>query len=142
MDAFKTAWLESQNFEKGEALTKSELAEAKAMIQGYQKRGLISSKIISKLQERIPKLSEEYKASRAYWTIVKEIDTEVVAEASDNLGIDTYKVILSPHPCQICIDKTQNGGKIFKHNEVEKAGYGHAPPFHPNCYCILIPVVE
>jgi hypothetical protein len=139
MDAFKTAWIESQNFEKAEKLTKAELAEVRTFITELTKKGINSSTIIKRIQKQFPKLAEEYQASRVYWTETKREDTDVIAEAGEDLGIDKYRVILSPHPCQLCIDKTDNGRKIFTQKDIEKTGYGQFVPWHPNCYCVAIP---
>lgn len=127
-------------FEKADALSKSELSTISNIIIKLQAKGFPSSEIITHLQKSSPKLAERWKAERAYWTEVKRDDTEKVGEAGDYLGIERYKTILSPNPCPICIKKTANGTKIFKSSEVAKSGYGYVPPFHPNCYCILIPI--
>lgn len=127
-------------FEKVERLSKSEIQAVQSVIVRLQEQGLPSSEIITRLQAITPKLSERWKAERAYWTEVKRDDTDKVGDAGDYLGIEQYKTILSPHPCPICVSKTNNGARIFKSSEVSKSGYGHVPPFHPNCYCILIPV--
>lgn len=126
-------------FEKKESLTKAEIAEIQAKIAELQKKGLPSSKIITALQNFNVKLSERWKAERAYWTETKVDDTDLVVNAGEDLGISKYKIILSPNPCPICVRKTNNGSKIFKSSDLKKSGYGHVPPFHPNCYCILIP---
>jgi len=128
-------------FEK-ERLTKAELIAVQDTISKLQSKGYTSTKIITALQKMNAKLSERWKAERAYWTESKREDTTLVADAGDDLGIDKYKVILSPNACKICREKTANGGKIFKTSDIEKAGYGHIPPFHPSCYCILIPIAS
>lgn len=142
MNLFKEFW-KSENgkeiFEKKTSLTKSEIFEIQNKIAELQGRGYPSGKIITALQKFNSKLSERWKAERAYWTEVKVDDTGIVGETGDELGISKYKTILSPHPCPICVKKTENGGKVFKSSDLEKAGYGHVPPFHPNCYCVLIP---
>jgi len=139
--SFKDFWKNAHaaTFEKT-ALTKSEILEVQDRITKLQSKGLPSSKIITALQKLNPKLSERWKAERAYWTEVKKDDTDTVGEAGDDLGISKYKVILSPNACPTCVHKTSDGSKIFKNSDLEKSGYGHVPPFHPNCYCILIPV--
>lgn len=126
-------------FEKAKRLSKSELMEVQRTITRLQKRGLNSSRIITALQKENKKLSERWKAERAFWTSVKSSDTQKIAEAGEELDITKYKVILSPSACETCISKTDNGRKIFKNSDLEKSGYGHVPPFHPNCYCIVIP---
>ena len=125
-------------FEKSK-LTKAELMKVRDTIAKLQEKGMPSSKIISALQKLNGKLTERWKAERAYWTEVKRDDTKVVGQAGDDMGFDDYKVILSPNACKTCVAKTDNGRKIFKTADLEKSGYGHVPPFHPNCYCILIP---
>lgn len=142
MNYFKEFWKANNGndiFEKKASLTKSEILEVQNRISTLQSRGYNSEKIISALQKFNVKLAERWKAERAYWTEVKVDDTETVGEAGEDLGISKYKVILSPHACKTCLDKSDNGHKVFKSSDIEKSGYGHVPPFHPNCYCILIP---
>ncbi len=119
-------------------LTKSELVQIQDLIHKMQMKGLPSSKIIAALQKSNGKLIDKYVAERAYYTEVKSMETKTVARASEDLGFDTFKVMLSPHACPLCMKKSQNGNKIFKSNEVRK-GNGEVPPFHPNCYCLLLP---
>lgn len=141
MNLFKQFWKANNDVEyfAKAKLTKAELAAVQKKIAELQEKGLPSEKIISALQKMNEKLSERWKAERAFWTETKRDDTEVVGEASEELGIDKYTVILSPDACEECRHKTENGKKIFKTSDLEKSGYGHVPPFHPNCYCILIP---
>ncbi len=101
---FKEFW-KVQNgaeiFEKSDALTKAEVIAVQKKIEELQARGLPSSKIISALQKFNGKLSQKWRAERAYWTGVKKEDTKLVGEAGDDLGISKYKVILSPNACRI-----------------------------------------
>ncbi len=120
-------------------LTKSEISEVQKTIRDMQASNQPSSKIIKTLQSKFAKLSEKWKAERAYYTEASRINTDVIHDSSENLEFDTYKVLLSPHACEVCMKKTENGKKIFKSNEISKAGYGHKPPFHSNCYCLLLP---
>lgn len=138
---FKDFWKINNGYEPfaKAKLTKAELADVQATIAKLQARGLPSSKIITALQKMNAKLSERWKAERAYWTETKRDDTEVVAEAGEALDIEEYKVILSPNACKTCREKTMNGAKVFKTTDLNKSGYGHVPPFHPNCYCITVP---
>lgn len=120
-------------------LSKSELKEIQETIHEMQKKGLNANKIIKYLQDHNAKLAERYKAERAFYTEVKRMDTDTVKEAGEELDVEKYQVLLSPHACQVCKQKTQNGQKTFTKTDLEKSGYGHYPPFHPNCYCVLIP---
>ncbi len=126
------------SFEKAK-LTKAELVVIQNTIKTMQDRGYTSSKIIDALQKKNAKLSERWKAERVFYTESKRDDTQIVGEMGDEVGFTEYKVILSPNACKTCIAKSDNGRKIFKNSDIAKAGYGHVPPFHPSCYCILIP---
>ncbi len=139
MSIFKQFWKLNDGGEI--ALTEKEIIEVQNKIHDLQKQGYPSSKIIKNLQNYNAKLSEKWRAERAYWTEVKHQDTKLVGEIGEDLGIDKYKVILSPHACPICKSKTNGGRKIFNYNDIKKSGEGGSPPFHPNCYCIVYPVV-
>jgi hypothetical protein len=128
-------------FEKADRLSQLELNKVSRMIQTMQDDGKISSVIISKLQSSFPKLSMRWKAERAYWTEVKRMDTQMIGEAGDELDIEEYKAILSPNACPECREKTSNGAKIFGGGDIRKEGYGHVPPYHPGCFCILVPKI-
>lgn len=141
MNIFKEFWKANNG---GEAFAKASLSKAEIMevqerISQLQKKNYPSSQIITALQKLNPKLNERWKAERAFWTETKKNDSAIIGETGDDLGISKYKVILSPHPCQLCVKKTDGGHRIFKNSDMEKSGYGHVPPFHPNCYCIVIP---
>ena len=129
------------SFEKSK-LTKAELVDVQNTIASLQKKGFSSSKIIDALQQKNAKLKERWKAERAFWTETKREDTGIIGELGEDIGFEDYKVILSPHACKTCRDKSDGGRKIFKDSDLNKSGYGHVPPFHPNCYCFLIPVVQ
>lgn len=143
MNLFKEFWLANSGgelFEKKESLTEPEIKKVQEKIAELQDKGLPSSKIIAALQKFNSKLSEKYRAEAAYWTEVKAQDTKIVGDIGDDLGISKYKVILSPNACKLCREKTDNGRKIFTQKDVEKSGYGQFVPWHPNCYCIAVPV--
>ncbi len=120
-------------------LSEKELREIQNVIRDMQKKGMNASKIIKYLQNHNDKLRDKNKAERAFWTELKRLDTKQVSTSGKYLDLDKYRVILSPHACEVCRKKTNDGRKIFKSSDLEKDGYGHIPPFHPNCYCVLIP---
>ncbi len=143
MDNFRDYW----KLQKGEMsvdefsdkrLTVPELKQVRDVIAQMQSKNLPSSKIIEALQHINKKLMEKWRAERAYFTEVKRDDTIAVAEASEELDVHKYRVVLSPNACDICVKKFS--GKIFKSNQIEKNGQPIIPA-HPNCYCILIPEV-
>lgn len=138
----KSHAFETPKFAKSDSLSSEELGEARSLIALYNKRRRTATQIIKALQGRFSKLTTQSDAARVYWTETKKADTQAVHDLAKELGFTTYKVILSPSACKVCRKKTENGSKVFKSSEITKSGYGHAPPFHPNCYCILIPHVE
>jgi SPP1 gp7 family putative phage head morphogenesis protein len=145
INLFKKYWklnnkLQNDYFIKSsnKALTEKELKEIQQFIFELQQKGLPSSKIIAKLQEYNTKLTEKYRAERVFWTEVKRRESNQVVEAGENLELDEYRWILSPHACKICRKVSNNGKRIFTAKEVAD---GQVPPAitHPNCYCILVP---
>ncbi|MGH7239179.1 MAG: hypothetical protein ACREHG_03825 [Candidatus Saccharimonadales bacterium] len=138
---FKQMWgvLNEGEFAKAERLTEKELRQIQETISTMQNKGIASEKIIAALQKAMPKLREKWRAERAFWTESKRSDTQKVGMAAEELDMNKYRVILSPNACHICREKTRNGARVFKSTDLQKTGYGHVPPFHPNCYCILIP---
>lgn len=127
--------------EKASKMSEKEITEARSLIALYNKRRRTATQTIKALQKKFGKLSDQADAARVYWTETKRDDTQAVLELGKDIGFDKFKVVLSPSACITCRKKTDNGAKVFKSAEIQKAGYGHAPPFHPNCYCILIPHV-
>ena len=142
-NTFKEFWKIQNDYEKtfsgDKALSVNELKKVQQIIKTLQDKGLPSSKIINALQKEVSKLHEKYRAAAAYWTEVKRDDTHEIGDIGKDLGFDKYKVILSPNACKICREKTDNGKKVFTNKDIQKSGYGHVPPLHVNCYCILIP---
>lgn len=122
---------------KASDFSNEELTEARGLIALYNKKGKIASKAIKALMEKFGK--DEAAAARVYWTETKRADVKATSELGDELGITKYKVILSPNACKVCRKKTENGNKVFDKKQVEKAGVGKFVPFHPNCYCIMVP---
>lgn len=145
MSEFKKHWNEiNGHFEHDDyliksALTRQEISSIRKTISELTSKGLPSSKIITQLQKTNSKLNERWRAERVYWTESKKQDTELVGNAGDNLDVEKYQVILSPSACETCRKASDNGKKIFKTSDLKQSGYGHTPPFHPNCYCIIIP---
>ena len=130
------------------SLTKSELRQVQDTIAQLQKKGLPSSEIITALQKQSKNLRMRWKAERVYWTEVKSFDTKKIGEAGEELGgqvaaADVGQLVddESERARVAVLGGRESGRKIFKSTDIEKAGYGHVPPFHPNCYCLLIPTI-
>lgn len=121
-----------------EALTEKEIKQAQQLIHDMQAKGFPANKIIAKLQRLNTKLVEKYRAERVFWTENKQRESNIIAEAGEELGIDEYRVILSPNACHKCRSVFNNGKRILTSKEIAD---GQVPPAitHPNCYCSLIP---
>lgn len=60
--------------------------------------------------------------------------------ARDDLGIATKKAwLLGPEPCEIC-QSNADDGEINIDDDFSSGD--DAPPAHPNCECVLVPVVQ
>lgn len=136
---YKSLFITDGEFYKSSALSDKEIVDVRRYIKALQDKGATSKIIIKHLQSFSPKIKELWKAERVYYTEIKREDTKVVAQAGEDLEIKSYRVILSPNACETCRKKTNSGSKIFKNSDLQKDGYGHIPPFHPNCYCALLP---
>ena len=136
---YKSLFEEDNEFYKSSALTDKEIVDCRKYIAELQKKDAPAKVIIEHLQHFNPKLMEKWRAERVYYTETKKQDSNVVGEAGQELEIKSYRVILSPHACDVCHQKSMNGTKVFKNSDITKGGYGHVPPFHPNCYCVLLP---
>jgi SPP1 gp7 family putative phage head morphogenesis protein len=123
-------------FYKSSALTEKELVSIRQYIKALEKQKAPSKTIILHLQKFNPKLKELWKAERVYYTEIKRADSEIVADAGEELKIKSYRAILSRNACEHCVKALK--GKIFKANQLAKNG-NPLIPIHPNCYCVLIP---
>jgi hypothetical protein len=146
MNKFKLLWkLNRPSLEEyllkssPDKLTPKELVHLQEVIAYLQAKRKDATYIISYLQRWNDKLADRYKAKRAFETEMKRTDTDDTIMGAMSIGDDRFKCILSPSACPVCVAKTQNGTRIFTSASLLKSGYGHRPPFHPNCYCILIP---
>lgn len=140
---FKEYWksmkMGEEEFFKSNSLTEKELKQIRLYIKTLQDKGATSKVIISHLQNFNKKIGLKWKAERVFWTETKKMNTEDIKDAGEELEIKSYRVILSPDACKVCLSKTSNGRRIYKNSDLQKAGYGHIPPFHPNCFCTLLP---
>jgi hypothetical protein len=137
-EMYKSLYVSDEEFVKS-ALSEKEIKSIREYIKALQDAKATSKTIISHLQKFNPKMRELWKAERVYYTEIKRDDTKTVKEAGDDLEIKSYRVVLSPNACATCEKKTNNGNKKFSNSDVSKSGYGHVPPWHPNCFCILLP---
>ena len=138
-EMYKSLYLSEEEFYKSSALTEKEIVDVRRYIKALEGKKATSKIIISHLQKFNPKLKEMWKAERVYYTEIKRSDSKTIGELGNELEAKSYRVILSPSACIECEKKTNKGTKVFKSSDIQKAGYGFVPPFHPNCYCLLVP---
>jgi len=131
---FKDFWKNSS-----EPLTEEELGKVRGFIFRQEEAHVKSSVIIGKLQKLFPKLSEYYKAERAYWTEVKRIETEELKASAIDVGYTKFRILPSPGACESCLQLSNSGQKVFDKAELEKGGQAILP-HHPNCRCVLHPI--
>jgi hypothetical protein len=139
---FKKYWNIIQKGEVDEKLTKEELLDLQDIVYDLQQKHKPASAIITYLQNWNQKLADRYKAERAFVTEMKRVDTSMVMEDAKQEGVNKFKCLISPNACKICRQKTENGNRIFDSATLNKSGEGHKPPFHPNCYCVIVPHVD
>lgn len=140
--SFKSFWktkpFDLPTFEKAEKLSRDELVKVRELISTYQARNWRSSQIIEKIQGVLQ--IDQYRAQRVYDTEVKRRDVVATRELGKQVGFTKYGVVISPNACALCRRKTDNGAKIFSDADIHKTGYGQFVPWHPNCFCIAIPL--
>lgn len=137
---FKAFWKNEVRFEK--KLTTDELGQVRNQIKELQQKGKISSKIIAALQEKFPaKLGEQWEAERAYWTEVKRLEMDKIKDDAESLGLKKFRIQPNTGACDICLKFSQNGSKIFTESQLTVKGRP-VPPVHPQCFCLLLPVVD
>lgn len=138
-EMYKSLYIIDEEFYKSSALLEKEIKDIRIYIKALQDKGATSKIIIKHLQAFNPKIKELWKAERVYFTEQKLLDSKIIKDAGENLGIEKYRVVLSPSACEICRKKTNNGFKKFTNSDLSKNEYGFYPPFHSNCYCVLLP---
>ena len=126
--------------EKEEAMSDNELTEARALIALYNKKRKPAFLTIKALRRKFGKLATQSDAARVYWTETKKADVQATHELGKEIGFTKYRTILSPNACPLCRRKSENGTKIFSNADLAKSGYGEFVPWHPQCYCIVVPV--
>lgn len=144
MNNFKDFW-KSHPFviprlEKDDAMSDNELVEARALISLYNKKRKPAFMTIKALRRKFRKLATQGDAARVYWTETKKADVNATLELGKEIGFTKYRTILSPNACNLCRRKSENGTKIFSSADLAKSGHGEFVPWHPNCYCITVPV--
>lgn len=126
--------------EKEEKMSDEELTEARALIALYNKKHKTATQTIKALSNKFRKLASEPDAARVYWTETKKADVKATHELGKEIGFTKYRTILSPNACALCRRKSNNGTKVFSNADLAKSGYGEFVPWHPNCYCITVPL--
>jgi hypothetical protein len=135
---FKTAWKKTAatRVEKAK-LSRDELTKAREIIRAGNSRSVPAYETIGKVGRELN--INQYRAQRVYVTESKRNDVVATRQLGKGIGFSKYSVILSPNACHKCQQMTENGRKIFTQKDITKGGYGWFVPFHPHCYCIVVP---
>jgi hypothetical protein len=135
---FRTAWIQSAatRFDKAK-LSRDELTKAREIIRSSNGRSVPAYETIGKISRELG--IAQWRAQRVYDTESKRSAVVATRQLGKDIGFSEYSVILSPNACHRCKKMTENGRKIFTQKEITKGGYGWFVPFHPNCYCIVVP---
>jgi hypothetical protein len=129
-----------QRFEK--KLDREDLESVRFDIKRLQDKGMISSKIIDYLQRSYPSnLSERWQAERVYWTETKRMESLMIANDAEDLGIKYFRILPNANACRQCRQFSQDGTKIFTQDQLIKDGKPIVP-IHPGCYCLILPLPD
>lgn len=138
---FKKVWADMNLPAFRKSLTLNQLSDIRNDIESWERLGLTSSKIIDRLSRKYPPIKEKWKAERAYWTETKKLESRSIEEDSVEQGDKKFHIIPSPNACKLCLKVSGNGRKVFTMTDLEYQGHG-IPPIHPNCYCVLVPIID
>jgi len=123
-------------------LTDAQVRQVRSIITKMSEEGKMSSEIIAHLQNKFSKLSEKWKAERAFWTEKKRIDATDIKDKAEDLDFERFRILPNTGACPECIRFSNNGKKIFN-SRADMVYKGRpAPPIHPGCYCLVLPVVD
>lgn len=102
--------------------------------------GRKSSDLTKLLQERFD--VSYNRASRLVRTEVANIQTQAAKKRYQDYGLEKYEILGNEDDScgNHAVDCHKMHGKTFYYNEMVVGK--NAPPFHPNCKCAIIPVVE
>ena len=139
MSLFKDCWKGNFTFEKGDALTTEELHEARRLITSMLNDGVSDLKVMNTLQERFPKLKEQYRVETLFFTESSRLRTKQIKRQSKREDITKFKIDPRGDTCKECLAFCRNGKRIFSKEDLTINGRS-VPPLHPQCRCILIPI--
>lgn len=122
-------------------LTEEELSKIRTIVRDLEGKKKTSSYIIAVLQRTFPKLSEKWRAERAYWTEVKAMESKEVESEAKELDLQKFIIIPSPNACDVCLKVSGKGKKVFTSKDLYYNGRD-IPPIHPNCFCVLLPISD
>lgn len=102
--------------------------------------GKKTTELKNKLQERF---GVSYsRANTLVRTEVAHIQTQAAAQRYKDYGLERYEIMGNEDDTcgQHGVDCHEMDGKVFYYNEMVVGK--NAPPFHPNCKCAIIPVID
>jgi hypothetical protein len=139
---FTDFWKKHYTYERIEKkLSQKELKTVRDIISEMEDKRRPAKAIIGKLGRELDDLDTKARAKQAYATESKRLESKYIKEDAEDLGIKKFRIELSPNACDACIAFTKNGSRIFYEKGLKKDGRD-VPPIHPNCKCILVPVLK
>jgi len=122
-------------------MTPGQLQEAQDTMGHLEAQKTPAREIIERLQSDFPaQLPKKWHAERVFRTEAKKVESEEIKEDAEVLGIEKFRIELSPNPCLACRIFAGGGRRVFSKGELIHEGRA-APPVHPNCRCVLIPLI-
>ena len=121
-------------------LNQRDINNVRQQINILQTKGDKESTIINNLRKR-PKLKDRYEAERVLATESKRLETIRTKELGTKRGLNKFYIILEPSACALCKKMTENGRRFFTTKQIG-SGNKTLVPFHPNCSCHLVPVLD
>lgn len=118
------------------------------LLQQSLNDGLIECVVTGKKPDELTKLLAERfdvsynRADRIVRTEMRNIQTQAAKQRYEDYGLKEYEILGNEDDTcgNHSVDCHRMNGKKFKYAEMS-VGY-NAPPFHPNCRCCIVPVVD
>lgn len=119
-----------------------------SQLQETLNEGLIECLVTGKPTSQLKQILQERfgvsysRANTLIRTEMAHIQTQAAKQRYEDYGLEYYEILGNDDDS--CgnhgVDCHQMDGKIFKYAEMRPGK--NAPPFHPNCKCCIVPVVE
>lgn len=121
------------------SLSQTELKTIREFIKQSELEGRSTQSIIEWLRKRYTDNNLKWEAERIYWTESKRIERDSILQDAKALGITKFRIVPSPNACPVCLAFSDSGNRVFDRSNIIYKGHA-APPVHPNCNCLVVPL--